>query len=501
MYNATDVPRINEDELEWLIDENVEHTEHLFFRVLRDEGDGFFEAKVDGYECFCTACQTRFFRERREGTMQGTKVCPMCGNTVKTHRWGASRVLSKERFAVHFFQRGPDGEMWLTSAEIRLNPDYLDGKYIAREYARYVFYAGGSQKWLWKGCWKPVRSTGLVLLRTWCGWEGENYLIQPNADAVKDSCLRYSQLSDAFYAGIDLADYLALYCKHPQIEYLWKMGLGGWIVERSKDKAAFNALVNLRATSPKGFIRGLDKSELRILRQYRDGLSIAVHYRTLRQAGIIPASEDGYEFARADRWSGVPLNELAVAFDAPQRAIYKYLQRQKRGRDIAAALHELCDYKEQLERLGIADRSLPHDLQAAHERLSERERKIVNGKKNAKFRLRRHLYSWLCWRWGGMLIRPVDSAEEIVREGEEMHNCVAGYADRHADGHSIIMVLRRADEPRKPWHTVELDPETLACKQCYAAYNHGREPEADEFMKKYLDHLAEMVEMRKRRAS
>ncbi len=47
------------------------------------------------------------------------------------------------------------------------------------------------------------------------------------------------------------------------------------------------------------------------------------------------------------------------------------------------------------------------------------------------------------WKYKGMFIRPIDSAEEIVREGEEQNNCVAGYANRHADGKTIIMVLRK----------------------------------------------------------
>lgn len=104
--------------------------------------------------------------------------------------------------------------------------------------------------------------------------------------------------------------------------------------------------------------------------------------------------------------------------------------------------------------------------------MSARERQLLNRGKNEKFRTRRHLLQWMRWKWGGMFIRPIDSAEEIVREGEEQNNCVAGYANRHADGETIIMVLRKRSEPRKPWHTVEIDPKTLVCRQCYAAHNH-----------------------------
>lgn len=100
-----------------------------------------------------------------------------------------------------------------------------------------------------------------------------------------------------------------------------------------------------------------------------------------------------------------------------------------------------------------------------------------------------------------MFIRPIDSAEEIVREGEEQNNCVAGYANRHADGETIIMVLRKRSEPRKPWHTVEIEPEN-ACLPAVLRRSTitKRTPEAAEFMDKYLDHLREVTKMIRRSA-
>lgn len=184
------------------------------------------------------------------------------------------------------------------------------------------------------------------------------------------------------------------------------------------------------------------------------------------------------------------------------KELRKYIERQARrsGLTIDAVMLEFTDYQAQLERLAPNADRLPDDLHEAHARLSERERRLLNREKNEKFRTRRHLLAWMRWKYKGMFIRPVDSAEEIVREGEEQNNCVAGYATRHADGKTIIMVLRKRSEPRKPWHTVEIDPKTLVCRQCYAAHNHKRTPEAAEFMDKYLDHLREVTKMIRRSA-
>ena len=45
----------------------------------------------------------------------------------------------------------------------------------------------------------------------------------------------------------DLPEYLALYLKYPAVEYLWKMKLGRWLVERQEGKGhLFRKLVNLR---------------------------------------------------------------------------------------------------------------------------------------------------------------------------------------------------------------------------------------------------------------
>lgn len=127
-------------------------------------------------------------------------------------------------------------------------------------------------------------------------------------------------------------------------------------------------------------------------------------------------------------------------------------------------------------------------------RLTRREMRLKNRESNEKFRARRHLLRWMKWRRGGCFIRPVDSLEEIVKEGELQDNCVAGYAEDHAVGRTIIMVLRKCREPRMPWHTVEIDPKTLECRQCYVAHNRRRTPEAAAFMDKYLEHLKALKE-------
>lgn len=511
MYNVDDMPSIDGSELEQLIDEHAPHGEYLFFR--RNPGDDLdpFLGHEDGYECFCTSCRGHFVRPLKEGPASHWIFCPVCHDAVTPKRWGDgnAKFLAAEAFFFSFFLRGRGREVWLVSLQVRMNPHFLESKYSGREVSRIVFYEGGAKRWKFDFMdnVRPVKRIAMPRWQYGCyGGAYPSYLAIDSAE-LRGSCLEYSCLDSANYALEDLAAYLALYCRYPAaVEHLVKRGFIFWLREReNRGGALFQRLINLRADSPKKLFRGLDRADLRVLLDAEASLGSALFYRELRRAGAGRADKDSVFFAMT---ASAVLHEfsqfsaLCADFGESPKEVRKYIERQARRADqtLHAALVELRDYREQLDRLGLDGGQLPPDLHEAHARLSERERRLLKRGKNEKFRTRRRLLAWMKWKWGGMFIRPIDSAEEIVREGEEQDNCVAGYANRHADGKTIIMVLRKCSEPRKPWHTVEIDPKTLECRQCYAAHNHKRTPEAAEFMEKYLDHLREVTKMIRRSA-
>lgn len=506
MFEVNDIPPIDVCELQELIGENVRHEEFLFFRINHGDDLDWILGEADDYECFCTACQQHFAEDRKSGPASYWDTCPRCGARITPRRWnsGKAKFLALTAFAFHFFQPGEHGDMWLTSCQVRMNPDFQSGKYLANEYARYCFSEFGSRKWIWKeNGWKRTKSICFKRWQAMGGYCYDNFWALPSEQELTGSCLRYSQLTQAWSCVPDLPEYLAFYLKFPGAEYLWKMGFGRWLVERQEGKGhLFRKLVNLRANEPKRLFLHLSKADRRLLGRERVNLADGVAYQELRQAGVVECSEDGLQYACATVRCRFVWQTTAEQCGLSGKELRKYIERQARrsGLTIGAVMHEFTDYQAQLERLAPNADRLPDDLHEAHARLSGRERRLMNREKNEKFRTRRHLLAWMRWKYKGMFIRPIDSAEEIVREGEEQNNCVAGYANRHADGKTIILVLRKRSEPRKPWHTVEIDPATLECRQCYAAHNHKRTPEAAEFMDKYLDHLREVTKMIRRSA-
>lgn len=508
MYGITDMPPIDGGELERLIDENVDHREYLFFR--RNPGDDLdpFLGHEDGYECFCTRCQEHFFRPLKEGPASKWTSCPNCGGKIKPSRWGKANFLASEAFLFSFFLRGRGGrEVWLVSLQVRMNPRFLESKYCAREVSRIVFFDGGAKKWKFDYADRalPVKQIGMTTWHCGMGNYYPSYLAIDSAE-LRGSCLEYSCLDSANYALEDLASYLALYCRYPAaVEHLVKRGFIFWLREReNRGGALFQRLINLRADSPKKLFRGLDRADLRVLLLAKASLQTALFYRELKKAGAARADEDSVYFAMSSSSAFrlfAELVDLCGFFDATPKETRRYIERQARRADQrpAATLTELRDYRAQLERLSLAGGELPADLHEAHMRLTRREAHLKHHLENAKFRARRHLLRWMKWRHGGCFIRPVDSLNEITLEGEAQSNCVASYADWHANGETIIMLLRQCSAPNVSWHTVEIDPETLGCRQCYGYKNRARTPEAAAFMEAYINHLRETAKMNGRK--
>ena len=494
LYEVDDIPALDCIEFEELIRDNVNHEEFLMYRRQTGDDLDWILGTDPHYECFCTACQEHFSLPLSAGPLRGRDTCPKCGAKITARRWNATKGLRDTAFAFHFWQRGAGRSVWMTSCKVRMNTIFLDSKYIAQEYARYVFWDGGSRKWTWdlySGEWVENKNRKL---RHWCTM----YNAMPDFfgffGSLEGSCLEYSCLDRALVRLGDIADYCAMYVKQPMLEYLWKMGLGHWLREREQGYTmAFSQCVNLRAREPKKFLK-FGKAALRLVQRNQLRLRVACEFRELLTLGAVDANEDGVDFAHAFACANVDFKRLVQMTGASPRELALYIRRQAAHGLMDAAIIALRDYLDQLDRLAIDGDKMPRDLIAAHERLSERERRVVQRNKLGMFRARRRLYRWMRWRHDGLFVRPVDSPYEIVREGEEMHNCVAGYAEGHAAGRTIIMVLRKCSEPRMPWHTVEINPETLECRQCYAAHNRTREPDAAAFMDKYLEHLKALKE-------
>lgn len=108
-------------------------------------------------------------------------------------------------------------------------------------------------------------------------------------------------------------------------------------------------------------------------------------------------------------------------------------------------------------QMGIKYEKFPKHVQAEHDKLSEKYKLKRNAYLAEAFGKRVNVLSSLRMDGAEYIIRCPESIDEMVREGQTMHHCVASYTDRFAAGTSLIFFMRRAKEPDNPYITMEFD--------------------------------------------
>lgn len=83
----------------------------------------------------------------------------------------------------------------------------------------------------------------------------------------------------------------------------------------------------------------------------------------------------------------------------------------------------------------------------------------------------------------GILIRPAASTKELIEEGKALCHCVGGYASRYASGATNILVIRKINEPDKPYFTLELNRGAIV--QVRGKHNCAPTGEVKKFIKAF----------------
>ena len=131
---------------------------------------------------------------------------------------------------------------------------------------------------------------------------------------------------------------------------------------------------------------------------------------------------------------------------------------------------------------------MPHSLKRAHDWATV-ERKVQE--KQAYEELVAAVYDSLHtlteWSDGVFQIIMPHSAREIVEEGVRQNHCVGRYVERVATGESVILFLRRVEDPEKNFYTMEIKKDMRRCHivQVRGERNVAATDEVNAFCKKY----------------
>ena len=470
---------------------------HMFFR-----NDG---RKTRHF--FCDHCETYFSEEKDTGNSElfrehGMVVtCPHCGESVELIAEGKIRSGKslQEKICVMAVQADEDGAVRLM-AGIAMKEFYREDYYELRPYLSftptkyYYFNKGIRQCWTKSYAWycgypaierewqpEPNILTAFFAAPYSNNQNFDGYCNIIGAEELEESFAKYSMaiewlahcdfiLDKERYRGLER--YLACYTEFPQMEFAIKMGEREVVDDLVWNGVKNYRIINWKADNLPAFYRMTKQ-------QYKDFIRRGGTLDLLRISKNL--KKDIWEvisvrdfFGKADANKLDKFYKTVTAANSTAGVALKYLRRQHMKPNEAFQIWE--DYLNMAGKLGYdlenSEVALPRNLQPAHDTAASMLKIQTNAEKAKVYRKRKEaLKKRYEMEYDGIRIRVPEKPSDIAEEGEALHHCVAGYADRHIYGKTTILFLRKADAPEEPLVTIEMMQDGVTIKQIHGWCN------------------------------
>lgn len=374
---------------------------------------------------------------------------------------------------------------------------YSNGEIAERQ--RYVFAKDGCVRYGFDSTGWKIRTEfrePLFCLTSY-GFTFDNSYQAIEMENIDRSDMKYSQYKK--YTGNSLIEYLGLYCKHPNLEYLMKQNFnpieecytGFW---GNVPKLTLSNNIDWKSNNLLEML-GLTRSEFKALKGQEhlyDAYKVnKEHFPKVTPEDLILISKAfGYEYGTLKRF-------LDATGATPQRMSRYLADNQINTRDYS-------DYLDQCKQLRYNTKDtaicFPHNFEAMHERLSATIE--YQHDKAIKAEFAKHIEERKQLEFSGndlMIVQPKQMAD-IAYEGKVLHHCVGGYAERHAKGALSIMFIRKKSEPDKPYYTMEVSSYGKIV-QVRGKRNIAPDKDVDALIKDYETYLDKIFSDKRRKTA
>lgn len=457
--------------------------------------------------------------EPRNGWDQSPTVkrrcrCPYCGAevTVKELRYSGGRAnLWSFRRAV--ILRQWRGALWATAWDCEKNYSRADmnGEPVLTELPEmkllgvYRFAPGVAEQatrpWWCSGApmnyqrqTAPGKSNGrkgglwkVHSPYTYCAELGGSYDVIGLTEPDK-GFMRWCGIGKIHLPSDDFIELLTACCFYPrQIEMLVKLGLED-AVKDLVGRGVRNAdIIKWDADKPRDFMKctpreamaacstGEPLQVLRLYIRHRDTpLKMTIETAAWIAEATIGRGEENYAVSLLKRL-GITAEKLTAYLEKNRIALQAGGRLGSGTRRGVLQLYK--DYLDAAENCGMDMENplilMPRDLVEKHDRVTAAWAAVLQARRYAERQkqkakaladYRKHCKAltdkYLYWT-DEFLIRAPVNADEIVDEGKALKHCVGGYADRHMNGATTILFLRRRDKPHTSLATIEMNGNTI----------------------------------------
>lgn len=484
-------------------------TPYIWYRTIKDD-EGSFKA------CWCSCCggyfevpksDKRNYRKKHRDTLE-CKHCGEIGTMICKGRMRSYSTLNAKGRAV--FAKALDKN----TVEFRcfyMAAEYdeynVQANIVWTEDARYILSRGEAVEYVcrdgeWKQLDEPREPWTLV-----SGYSFKiNHYVLANPDELRGTFLEYADIkgfevnvTPCFKNG-NVHDqpaymkYLCAFCRYPVLEYLMRYGCYNIISDFIYLRIKHGKYLRWSAKTILDFCKMPKRDAIRWISEYG---SIEFRY----WYDIAKSFDEACEFYEKLNLF-LNLEEMCDEYGADKRETARYLIRQNE-RDT----HLLSNYWRACDFLGRDTANVrvkyPKKLREAHDEFTSamnriREESIIRDKtlalsvyQSETLPKYRRLYDYCTNDLCAMI---PEQLSDIALEGNNMHHCVAGYTDRHAQGKTIIVFIRNPMYPLIPKWTAEISPDG-ELKQVQG-YNNRPENKPDEDGMAFINEWLQVVKAR-----
>lgn len=420
--------------------------------------------------CTCSACGTEFKADGKT-KHNSTMACPHCGKEMKViHKWRKTFTDSVDWAVI---PKAIDENTIMFRYILIYN---ANGDVFVGEEARKVVHFNGK-----KTCTYPFEKSPYdgkwYYSKRW--YFTEYYMYHPvklfcdNADEYKRMWFRelnklamfqYVNAKEFYnYHWTPWYNITHLHSRMDLYEKLYRIGLAG-LAREDMDVIgkSYDGKPGIQYDNSKSSLIGMldiTKDKLKLLKQKP----------TVENVKLLQAIEsvdnelfDLFHESKANIADLKNIKEIGVS----QKKVLRYAIRH--GCKVSEWIH----YRRVLAELGynLTDESylFPKDFRKADARVTE-EKAELEIRKSAELKVKqssmmlkianglrenKELMQMFAGCEGLQVYVP-ESAEDLMREGRALHNCIGTYVDRYAEGKTLLFFIRRIDEPDKPFVAME----------------------------------------------
>jgi hypothetical protein len=318
--------------------------------------------------------------------------------------------------------------------------------------------------------------------------------------AVAGTPFRYSTWQK--YDLGDMTSFFHLAARYPCVEYLTKLGFNRLVEGKICNDMTYNA-INWRGKNVLKVLR-MTKQELNEIRRQKVDVGYgflealkcckAAGWNLTVQEAVSLASDFGNSY-------GFEHFKKFLAHDVikkiPVKKVLRYLDKQyARDKEHYSSKSNVTitwrDYLEDAKRLRMDLKSdnvlYPKSVYTIHQNTLTQLRIKADAKLNEQIAKQlEELNKRYFFEHGGLSIRPAKDTLEMISEGEALNHCVGRYGINYAKGQTVILFVRKTDEPDKPYYTVEVRPGDKEVFQIHGRHNRPPGQDVEEFIKAFTD--------------